>query len=1024
MEPGLVLADRYEIVGPIAEGAGSAVWEARDRETGDTVAVKAVSLERAGWRAEVRDRFQQEARLLTLVRHRHVVGVRDVGETDDGYLYLVLDRLSGETLASRLSRPPRLGWRDAAAIALELARGLGALHGRGVVHRDLKPANVMLHQPGDGGAPVCKIIDLGISKVGAAAVDPVLFATLTATGQVLGTPEYMSYEQAVGERDVDARTDVWALGVVLYEMIAGVRPFAGANVNAVLAAIRKKPPAPLAAVARGTPEALAGVVLRCLDPSRDRRYPDGEAVRAALVSAVARGDQEEARAAQRRLGAIAGGATLVLACAAVAGLSFGRRSVPPAAVSTGAASASTMALAPAASASAPSPAVSNSAAREDRSRRGARQRRRLLIARRRVPPRSAKIAPRRPVDRLPSPSRRSSMSRHLLRMGVCLGAYVLVAATCSSGNKASSTNGSGTGGTSPSATAGSGQPGNGGGPGSGGAAVDAGPIVAPQPLSPNIVVDQFGYPTGAEKIAVIRSPQKGFDTGPAFTPGPMYALVDAHSSKKLLEAAPVAWNGGAVDASSGDKAWWFDFSSVTTPGDYFVLDETQAVRSDVLTISDAVYRDVLAQALRMLFYQRDGFAKTAQYAGADWVDGAAHMGQCYLYSDAEKTLNKDLHGGWWDAGDFNKYTNWGAEDVIELLRAYQDTPAAFFDDYNIPESGNGVPDVLDEAKWELDWLVRMQGTDGSVLSIVDEPSAPSPSFGNPPDTSPSKVTDPCFYGPATTAASFSTAAAFAYASIVFGSVSKAGTAYPGFAADLATRAQQAYAWATAHNAVYFYNSQNNVGAGEQEVGAAGIPFKQLEAALYLFQLTGTASYRADFDANYTKTNLFHEQLRRRLPQRRERDPPHLHALAQRHRGRGAEDQVRLRHCGPELRQPGIGDSEPRPLPGLSQLVRVGLQPGEGGPGEPLLRSGDLRRRSHQPGRRARRRALRPLHPRREPAPARLPVEHGRSRRHQVGHALLPLLVRQGLPLGRRGRLHVRPASRLPHRRPQPQLHLG
>ena len=304
-----------EIVGPIAEGAMSTVWEARALvadEGGELVAVKAVSLERAGWRAEVRDRFQQEARLLSLVHHEHVVGVRDLGETDDGWLYLVLDRLSGETLAQRLARPPRLAWREAAAIALELADGLAALHARGIVHRDLKPANVILHAPPGGGRPVPKIIDLGISKASAAAADPVLFATLTATGQVLGTPEYMSHEQALGERDVDARTDVWALGVVLYEMLAGRRPFEGANVNAVLAAIRRGPPEGHAVHA---PAPLAGVVRRCLRKDRDERYQDGGELREALAAAVA---LAEKRAAQRRVAILAGGVVVAGAALAVA----------------------------------------------------------------------------------------------------------------------------------------------------------------------------------------------------------------------------------------------------------------------------------------------------------------------------------------------------------------------------------------------------------------------------------------------------------------------------------------------------------------------------------------------------------------------------------------------------------------------------------------------------------------------------------------------------------------------------------
>jgi endoglucanase len=386
-------------------------------------------------------------------------------------------------------------------------------------------------------------------------------------------------------------------------------------------------------------------------------------------------------------------------------------------------------------------------------------------------------------------------------------------------------------------------------------AVDA---AAPQPFSPNIVVDQFGYRPGDEKIAVIRNPRQGFDAAMAFTPGPMYALVDARSGEKRLEAAPAAWHGGATDPSSGDQAWWFDFSRVNVAGDYFVLDEARGVRSDVFTVSDTVYRDVLKQAVRMLFYQRDGFAKTSQFAGADWVDGAAHLGSCYLYSDPGKDPNRDLHGGWWDAGDFNKYTSWGAEDVIELLRAYDDKPAAFFDDYGIPESGNGVPDLLDEVKWEIDWLVRMQQPDGSVLSIVGEPSETSSIFG--PRT-PSQVTAPCTYGPATTAATYSTAAAFAYASLVFARAdqgTRAGAAYPGFSADLANRARQAYAWAVGHDggaALFFYNSRNGVGAGEQEVGPSGLAFKKLEAALYLFEVTGDVAYRADFDAKYQATNL-------------------------------------------------------------------------------------------------------------------------------------------------------------------------
>nr|WP_275939090.1 serine/threonine-protein kinase [Polyangium spumosum] len=277
------------MVRPLAEGAMATVWVAEDRDTGGEVAIKSISLDAAGWRAEVRDRFMKEARLLALARHEHLVGVRDVGETEDGFLYLVLDLLDGETLADRITRDPPLDWKEAGAISLAITRGVAALHHAGIVHRDLKPANIVLHQTKEGTVP--KIIDLGISKVRAAAADPELCATLTATGQVLGTPQYMSYEQALGDPDVDARSDVWALGVILYEMLARRRPFEAPNANAVLAAIRRKDAPALAEVASDVPAALAKLVDRCLLTEREGRFKDAaemaEALEIALCSAAA-----------------------------------------------------------------------------------------------------------------------------------------------------------------------------------------------------------------------------------------------------------------------------------------------------------------------------------------------------------------------------------------------------------------------------------------------------------------------------------------------------------------------------------------------------------------------------------------------------------------------------------------------------------------------------------------------------------------------------------------------------------------
>jgi len=374
-----------------------------------------------------------------------------------------------------------------------------------------------------------------------------------------------------------------------------------------------------------------------------------------------------------------------------------------------------------------------------------------------------------------------------------------------------------------------------------------------QPLSPYIVVDQFGYRPGAEKLAVIRSPVTGFDVGAPFTPGGSYAVVDAQTGEVVLEAVPVPWGGGVEDPSSGDMAWWFDFTSVDVPGDYFVLDVDRQVRSDVFRIADDVYRDVLAQAVRVLYYQRDGFPKDARYAGSEWADGPAHLGpgqgpECELYTGGSP---RDLQGGWWDAGDQNKYTNWSANYSIALLRAYRERPAAFFDDYGIPESGNGVADVLDETKHDLDWLVRMQGPDGAVLSIVGQDGAPDPSFGGSPDTSPSSATGPCTYGPATTSASLTTAAAFALAGIVYAG-SDAEGAFPGYADELAARAEQAWTWAEANPNVRFENA-GTIGAGEQEVDNHGRDMKRLQAAVYLYELTGDPQYRDVVDDLYTET---------------------------------------------------------------------------------------------------------------------------------------------------------------------------
>ena len=375
------------------------------------------------------------------------------------------------------------------------------------------------------------------------------------------------------------------------------------------------------------------------------------------------------------------------------------------------------------------------------------------------------------------------------------------------------------------------------------------------PLSKFIVLDQFGYRPDSEKIAVVRDPQVGFDAGDAFTPGTSYQLVDAATSTAVLTGQVSVWNAGATDASSGDRAWWFDFSKVTTPGTYYVLDVERGVRSDTFDIAETVYREVLKRAVRTFFYQRVGQAKAAEWAGAGWADSADHVGpgqdhECRLFSaKADAGTSKDLWGGWFDAGDYNKYTNWTATYVVSLLRAYLENKPAWRDDYDIPESGNGIPDVLDEAKWGLDYLSRLQNADGSVLSIVGEAG------GSPP----SAATEPSYYGPASTSATLSSAGAYALGATVFGGLGSA--ALTSYAAGLKARATQAWTWAAQNPNVLFKNNDgptgsSGLGAGQQETDDYGRLTMKLEAAAYLYELTKDAQFRTFFEANYKTTHLF------------------------------------------------------------------------------------------------------------------------------------------------------------------------
>jgi hypothetical protein len=375
-------------------------------------------------------------------------------------------------------------------------------------------------------------------------------------------------------------------------------------------------------------------------------------------------------------------------------------------------------------------------------------------------------------------------------------------------------------------------------------------FASPNEINTHIHVDQFGYRPNASKVAVISDPVQGFNSAEEYTPGTTFEIRDWNSDAILFSAEIVAWNAGQIHSQSGDRVWWFDFSSFNEEGEYYVYDPTNNVGSYKFEISNCVYEKALKAATRAFFYQRCGHQKTAEHA-IDWTDGICHHGanqdlDCRLYSNLSASTSKDLSGGWHDAGDYNKYVNFSFEPVLNLLEAYAANPSIWTDDFNITESGNGQPDILDEIKYELDWLLKMQQDNGSVLSIVgqmDYNSASPPSADNGQRV----------YGPATTSATFSTAAMFAKASKVFQS---AGLSV--YAQTLNTAAQEAWNWAVANPGVTFYNSGVIV-SGEQELSTYEIFSRQLCAAVYLFELTNDATYKNFIDNNYQTAHLMEWQ---------------------------------------------------------------------------------------------------------------------------------------------------------------------
>jgi hypothetical protein len=259
-------AGPYRLVELLGAGGMGTVWRARDEVLLRDVAVKRLPPERAG-HAEARARMLREARAQAALNHPHVCTIHQAGEDGDG-VWIAMELLAGPSLDVKLRAAP-VAALQVASWGADIARALAAAHARGLVHRDLKPSNVMLDAAGR-----VKVTDFGLVKLvggdahGDAAASPAIETTLTRDGAILGSPRYMSPEQARGD-DVGPPSDVFSLGVVLYELASGARAFEGAGAMETIAAILKDEPRPLREVAKGVPPAFAALVHRCLarDPA-------------------------------------------------------------------------------------------------------------------------------------------------------------------------------------------------------------------------------------------------------------------------------------------------------------------------------------------------------------------------------------------------------------------------------------------------------------------------------------------------------------------------------------------------------------------------------------------------------------------------------------------------------------------------------------------------------------------------------------------------------------------------------------
>ena len=324
LREGDVLAGKYRIEKVLGAGGMGVVVAARHIDLDQRVAIKCL-LAHTRTMPEIVERFTREARAAAKIHGEHVARVIDVGRFEDGTPFMVMEHLQGHDLAAQLQQAGPLAVPDAVRYLLETCEAVAQAHAVRIVHRDLKPQNLFLAQQ-PGRRPIVKVLDFGISKV----IEPGASA-LTKTSSVMGTPYYMSPEQLLSSKNVDERSDIWALGVIFYELLIGEPPFVADTGPEIIAQVLQNNPRPASARRPDLPPGIDEIVGRCMRTKVEERFANVADLAHALMPFAAQGDRESVMAISNVLGvpSLPTGATMLAQAPAVAVTQAARRSSRP-----------------------------------------------------------------------------------------------------------------------------------------------------------------------------------------------------------------------------------------------------------------------------------------------------------------------------------------------------------------------------------------------------------------------------------------------------------------------------------------------------------------------------------------------------------------------------------------------------------------------------------------------------------------------------------------------------------------------